>query len=88
MEHLEIVPPAVRGSVQNMSSQDEDGLWQITCLNTQTRIYAYKEDKYWNPELKAAFLKRVTRLWDDSFWDKSRNVPEEAHIDQQVLRIE
>lgn len=45
MEHLEIVPPAVRGSVQNMSSQDEDGLWQITCLNTQTRIYAYKEDK-------------------------------------------
>lgn len=58
--HLEILPPRQRSGVQDLSSQDADGLWRITCLNTQKNILLYNNDGYWNKKLKADFLNSVT----------------------------
>lgn len=34
MAHLEVLPPSVKSALKYMSAQDEDGLWDITCMNT------------------------------------------------------
>lgn len=57
--HLEILPPRQRGGVQDLSSQDADGLWRITCLNSQRNILLYNNDAYWNRKLKGPFLQSV-----------------------------
>lgn len=88
MEHLEIVPPSVKSGVKYLSSQDDDGLYLVTCLNSQKQFYVYKEDAYWNRSLKNAFLERVTRLWDDSYYDESKALDPEPELDPKVLRIE
>lgn len=57
--HLEILPPRQRSGVQDLSSQDADGLWRITCLNSQRNILLYNNDAYWNRKLKGPFLQSV-----------------------------
>ena len=57
--HLEIVPPRQRSGVQDLSSQDADGLWRVTCLNTHKTILLYNNDKFWNRKLKFDFLANV-----------------------------
>lgn len=57
--HLEILPPRQRSAVQDLSSQDTDGLWRIACLNTKRSILLYNEDQYWNRKLKAEFISSV-----------------------------
>ena len=54
--HLEILPPRQRTGVQDLSSQDADGLWRITCLNSQRNILLYNQDAFWNRKLKNPFL--------------------------------
>lgn len=58
--HLEILPPRQRSGVQDLSSQDADGLWRITCLNSQRNILLYNNDAFWNRKLKGPFLQSVT----------------------------
>jgi len=88
MEHLEIVPPSVKSSVQHMSSQDDDGLIMITDLNKDKNFFLYKEDVYWNPALKKLFLERTTRLWDETFYDETKVKTYEPNVDQKILQIE
>lgn len=57
--HLEILPPRQRSGVKDLSSQDADGLWRITCLNSQRNILLYNNDGFWNRKLKAPFLQSV-----------------------------
>ena len=57
--HLEILPPRQRTGVQNLSSQDADGLWRITCLNSHRSILLYNNDQFWNRKLKGNFLESV-----------------------------
>lgn len=57
--HLEILPPRQRSAVQDLSSQDSDGLWRITCLNSLRSILLYNDDRHWNKKLKADFLQSV-----------------------------
>jgi len=57
--HLEILPPRQRSAVQDLSSQDTDGLWRITCLNTKNSILLYNDEQYWNKKLKTEFLNSV-----------------------------
>jgi len=60
--HLEILPPRQRSAAQDLSSQDADGLWRITCLNSQRSILLYNDDRHWNKKLKAEFLQSVSYL--------------------------
>ena len=57
--HLEILPPRQRSAVQDLSSQDADGLWRIACLNSKRTILLYNNDLYWNRKLKANFINSV-----------------------------
>ncbi len=41
------------------SSQDADGLWRITCLNSHRSILLYNNDQFWNRKLKGNFLESV-----------------------------
>lgn len=60
--HLEILPPRQRSAVKDLSSQDEDGLWRITCMNTQKQILLYNNSNYWNHKLKDEFLRSVVSV--------------------------
>lgn len=42
--HLEILPPRQRSATQDLSSQDSDGLWRITCLNSHRSILLYNNE--------------------------------------------
>ena len=57
--HLEILPPRQRSAAQDLSSQDADGLWRITCLNSLRTILLYNDDRHWNKKLKSEFLQSV-----------------------------
>jgi hypothetical protein len=57
--HLEILPPRQRSAAQDLSSQDADGLWRITCLNSQRSLLLYNNDQFWNRKLKTAFINSV-----------------------------
>lgn len=57
--HLEILPPRQRSGVKDLSSQDSDGLWRITCLNSHRQLLLYNNDQFWNRKLKAEFLHSV-----------------------------
>lgn len=43
MEHLEVVPPSVKGGLQHMSFQDDDGLFQVTDMNKKKNFFLYKD---------------------------------------------
>lgn len=70
--HLEILPPRQRSAVQDLSSQDTDGLWRIACLNTKRSILLYNEDQYWNRKLKAEFISSKLNFWDKSYYGYNR----------------
>jgi len=71
-----------------MSSQDDDGLLFIQDLNKRKSFLVYKKDVYWNPALKAAFMERMTGLWDESFCDPSKDVLPEPVFDESKLKLE
>lgn len=43
--HLECLPPSVKAGIQHLSFQDKDGIWDITCMNTQKVLALYNEDR-------------------------------------------
>lgn len=67
MAHLEFLPPSVKVAVQYMDFS-EKGITTITCLNTHRDFRLYNAPEYWNKDLKNDFMKRVTRLWDESYY--------------------
>lgn len=73
MAHLEILPPTHRSGVSALSSQDEDGLWRITCMNTQKTMLVYNNPKNWNADLREAFFKKTLGLWDKSYYGYTRD---------------
>jgi len=88
MEHLEIAPPSVKGGLQYLSYQDDDGLFMITDMNKGDNFYLYKEHVYWNPALRKLFMERITRLWDQSAWDSHYSNVARPDLDKSVLAIE
>lgn len=60
--HLEILPPNNRGGLPDLSSQDEDGIWRVTCMNTQRCILFYNDSSFWNRKLKDQFIQSVTHI--------------------------
>lgn len=73
MAHLEVLPPSNRAGVSALSSYDENGLWRITCLNTQKTMLVYDNPKHWNLELREAFFKKILNLWDKSYYGFTRD---------------
>lgn len=46
MAHLEVLPPSVRIGYGYMSAQDEDGLIDITDMNSKDSLVLYKDKAY------------------------------------------
>jgi hypothetical protein len=80
---LEILPPSVKSSVSDLSSQDADGLWDITCLASHKNLVVYNEEKYyfkillliiryWNRPLRKEFFDKVMNYWTPDLINPSR----------------
>lgn len=41
-------------------------------MNGKEKIVVYKEDKFWNPDLKADFMKSITQLWGPDYITQTR----------------
>lgn len=70
--HLEIVPPSQKSGVADLSSQDENGLWRITCMSTQKNFLLYNDPNHWNTSLRDEFLKNRMGMWDKSYYGYTR----------------
>lgn len=57
--HLEILPPTNKSALSGLSSQDDDGIWRVTCLNTQRTFLLYNDPLHWNTNLRKGFFKQV-----------------------------
>ena len=57
--HLEIVPPAQKSGVADLSSQDDDGIWRITDLNSNKFLLLYNDKNHWNLNLRDEFFQKV-----------------------------
>lgn len=71
--HLEVLPPSVKTGVKDLSSQDKDGLWDITCLASHKNLVVYNEDKYWNPSIRKEFFDKVMNFWTPDLISPSRS---------------
>lgn len=57
--HLEIVPPAQKTGVADMSAYDEDGIWRVTDMNTGKFLLLYNDPDHWNYKLREEFFQKV-----------------------------
>ena len=56
------MPPSVKTGVKDLSSYDEDGIWTITCLNTNKEIFVYNNPNFWNPHERRDFFAKVKNI--------------------------
>jgi len=72
VQHLEALPPSVKVGTADLSSQDADGLWDVTCLATHRSLVLYNQDKYWNPSQRKNFFDKVFNLWTPDVVEPNR----------------
>lgn len=70
--HLEILPPYQRSGVADLSSYDDDGLWRVSCLNSQRNFVLYNNSANWNKKLKDDFIQNRLKMWDKSYYGFTR----------------
>ena len=63
--------PYVNIGTKFMTANDEDGYYILKDLNKSETYYVNKRATLWNPELREAFLRKTTRLWDASVADST-----------------
>lgn len=71
LEHLEIQVPYLNIGTKFMTANDPDGYFILKDMNKNKAYYVNKRAALWNPELREAFLRKVTRLWDESVADST-----------------
>lgn len=69
VDHLEILPPDLKWSSQYFSDFNT-GFTTVTCLNTRREFKVDNRSELWNGKLKQEFYSTVTRMWDESYFDK------------------
>jgi hypothetical protein len=69
VDHLEFLPPYAKTSLMHYNFS-KDGITDITCLNTHQNFRLKNDPTYWNPQLKDEFMGRVTKLWDESYYQE------------------
>ena len=79
---MEILPPSVKSGVGDLSSQDDDGLWRVTCLNTKKSFVIYNDPRHWNGDVRDEFLRNRLGLWDKSYYGYTRK--EAADIEKKI----
>ncbi len=70
MHHLEQMVPAAVTAMKDMSVYDPKGILTVQDMAEKEYLKFYKEDKYWNLELKEDFLSETRGLWEGNHGDK------------------
>jgi hypothetical protein len=58
--HLQVLPPSPRTGYEDLL---KGPIITVHCMNTQESFILYKDEKYWNSELKNLFEERIYDLW-------------------------
>jgi hypothetical protein len=70
VHHLEQMVPAPVTALKHMSSMDPNGILKVHDMADRSYFKFYKEDKYWNQELKDEFISETRGLWETTHADK------------------
>lgn len=70
MHHLEQMVPAAVTAMKNMSANDHNGILTVHDMAQKDYLKLYKEDKYWNLDLKDEFMTETRGLWETTHADK------------------
>jgi len=70
VHHLEQMVPAPVTAMKNMSQNDPTGIMTVHCMAQNENLKLYKDDKYWNSDLKNEFYAETRSLWDTTHADK------------------
>ena len=64
IHHLEQMVPAPVSALKDMSSNDKNGILSVMCMAQNENLKFYKEEKYWNMDLRKEFLSETRSLWE------------------------
>ena len=70
-----MLPPDLKWS-SDYFGDFNSGFTTINCLNTQRIFKVDNRAEFWNGEAKKQFYGTVTRLWDQSYWEKEHMAKE------------
>lgn len=70
MHHLEQMVPAAVTAMKNMSANDHNGILTVHDMAEKDYLKLYKEDKYWNLDLRDEFMAETRGLWENTHADK------------------
>jgi len=70
VHHLEQMVPSPVTSMQHMSAMNEKGIMTVHCMAQNENLKFYKEEKYWNSDLRNEFFKETSGLWETTHADK------------------
>lgn len=64
--------PAAVSALKDHSMNDPNGIMTVQDMAEKEYLKLYKEDKYWNMELKEEFLGETRGFWEGNHSDKYR----------------
>ena len=64
VHHLEQMVPAPVTAMKHMSAMRHDGIMTVKDMAQNENLKFYKEDKYWNADLKKEFMNETRGLWE------------------------
>jgi hypothetical protein len=70
VHHLEQMVPAPVTAMKHMSAMRHDGIMTVKDMAQNENLKFYKEDKYWNADLKKEFMNETRGLWESTHRDK------------------
>lgn len=70
MHHLEQMVPSSVVAMKNMASNDPKGILVIKDMAENEYLKFYKDEKYWNMDLREEFISETRTLWDNAHHDK------------------
>jgi len=70
MHHLEQMVPSAVTAVKDMSAKDENGIMTVHCMAMNEQMKFYKDQKYWNNDLRPEFENETRGLWETTHADK------------------
>ena len=70
MHHLEQMVPSAVTAIKDMSANAHNGILTVHDMSEKDYLKFYKEDKYWNLDLKEEFLSETRGLWHGNHSDK------------------
>lgn len=70
VHHLEQMIPAPITAIPDMSANHKNGILTVRCMAQNENLKFYRDEKYWNSDVKQEFFHETTGLWQGNFTDK------------------